>query len=385
MRRLRRWIAFISFGASLTCSIDAVGAQTAILPTEAERAAYEDGRALMRALLFMKKPHACTISLLRARCRHDGEVLLTYLPSTTPRLATIKAAFDSADFRTFDLGPIDDIQPKFDQKPGIDRHDLWLQAAGMADVLATSVEHDQGARSPVLAGISALVERASDAPTFASAVLAEPLRSLKTNSAAVSNAQLWAWSDAMSAGLVRNFPEPAVPHVAYGAGPRADAQFGVAMAAVNQITETPTFLVQTESQEFLDEAFARLDGYLSPDQRAVSQQIRTQLRPAGAPLQPYAAGGPMNRLSALIGGIGRPTVQRVFVGLLSAQIAHNALSHRDPASGKSFPALLGTFDGVDSAVPGLKEARAALAAADPTDWDDVNRKATTIVDLLMAS
>src|ERR1700681_241523 len=162
----------------------AANAQSAIVPTEAERAAYEDGRALMRAQLFMKEPHACTISLLRARCRHDGEVLLTYLPSTTPRLATIKAAFDSADFRTFDLGPIDDIQPKFDQKPGIDRHGLWLHAAGMTDVLATSVEHDQGARSPVLSGISALVEQASDAPTFARAVLAEPLRSPRANSAA---------------------------------------------------------------------------------------------------------------------------------------------------------------------------------------------------------
>jgi hypothetical protein len=390
-RARRRGFAIALFlGACIVSqmlTVNGASAQTAILPTEADRAAYEEGRALGRAVLFMKEPHACTISLLRVRCRHDGAVLLTHLPSATVRLATIKAAFESADFRRFDLGSIDDIQPEFTQKPGIDRHGSWLLNAGMTEVLATGVEHDQGARGLILTGISTLVEQASDAPTFANAVLAEPLRVLKADSGgAVSDTQLAAWVDTMSARLRRIFPEPTFPHVNYAPGPRGDAQFGVAIATLIQIAETPAFLVQPESQEFLDETFARFDGYLSPDQRDVSQQMRRQLRPAGIPLQPYGADGPMGRLTALIGGgIERMTGRRVFVGSLSAQIAHNALSHRDPASAKSFPALLGALDGVDSAVPGLKGARAALASADSTDWDDVNRKATAIVDLLMGS
>jgi|GEM_PF-6682115 len=389
--RLRFWIALISFGAFVTLFVRAVDAQTAILPTAAERAAYEDGRALGRALYFMKYPQPCTISLLRARCRHDGEVLLTYLqavptsPSWTTRLATIRAAFESGDFRACCGTPtIDDIQPKVDQKPGLDRHGLWLVIAGK---LTTRTEHDLFSSSHILTGIRTLVEQASDAPTFASAVLAEPLRVLKADSGAVSDTQLAAWRDTMSAGLVRIFPEPAVPHVAYGTGPRADAQLGVALATVSQLADTPTFLVQTESQEFLDETFARLDGYLSPDQHATAlQEIRAQLKPSEAPLQPYAAGGPIYRLAALLrGGIERTTWGRVSVGQLSAQIARNAIFHDDRPMNKSMPAFLGTLDGVDSAVPGLKAARAALASADPTNWDDVNRKATAIVDLLMGS
>jgi hypothetical protein len=190
--------------------------------------------------------------------------------------------------------------------------------------------------------------------------------------------QIGSYESTILKGLESVFPPQAYPHIVFGASPRGEAQLGVAIASLAELSEVPRFLAQPDAQGFVDATFAHLIETLPGDGTRL-QALRADFAVGPEIDRLFRPDGPIVKLAALQRDLDRATLHAVLVGQLSAQAAFNAATYRDVKLSEQFRGEVESFDGVDAAAPGLATLRKALRRPAATDWPALNAAATAIV------
>jgi hypothetical protein len=385
----RFWSAALAACALCFAFGKPAAAQT-IAPTQAERDAYETGRASARTVLVFQYPQICAIVLERPRCAHDLDLFLARFPRFPANdAAQLRAAFSSGDFSRLDAH-YREVKSAFvaETERVRDPHAAWLIEAGIASVEIPAAL-DQRSRTLAAPNAISLARNASAAGSFRALVPAAAIDAVAHARANLDGTvplglpldQIGSYESTILAGLERVFPPQAHPHIVFGASPRGDAQLGVAIASLAELSEVPRFLAQPDAQGFVDATFAHLIETLPGDGTRL-QALRADFGVGPEIDRLFRPDGPIVKLAALQRDLDRATLHAVLVGQLSAQTAFNAATYRDVKLSEQFRGEVESFDEVDAAAPGLATLRKALRRPAATDWPALNAAATAIVDRL---
>jgi hypothetical protein len=373
--------------SALCCVLAKAAAAQTIVPTQAERDAYETGRASARTVLVFQYPQICAIVLERPRCVHDLDLFLARFPRfPASDAALLRAAFSSGDFSRIDPH-YREVKSAFvaETERVRDPHAAWLIEAGIASVEIPAAL-DQVTRTLAAPNAISLARYVSAAGNFRALVpsaAVDEVAHTKPNldgtvPLGLALDQVGGYEAAILRGLQSVFPPQAYPQSVFGAGPRGDAQLGVAIASLAELSEVPRFLAQPDAQGFVDATFARLIETLPGDATRL-QALRADFGVGPEIDRLFRPDGSIVKLAAFQRDLDRTTLHAVLVGQLSAQTAFNAAVYRDPKLGEQFRGEVESFEEVDAAVPGLANLRKALRRPAATDWAALNAAATAIV------
>jgi hypothetical protein len=167
-----------------------------------------------------------------------------------------------------------------------------------------------------------------------------------------------------------------------------DPRLGVAIATIDELADTPALLARPSSQQFVDDAFARVLATAPDDAilRSRSERWRDALR---VPLSSfdrnaaYAAVGDVSK--NVLRAAGSPRDKLIALGILAEQTFYNARVLHDPEVDDGDRAAIGANDAADTIVENLKGMRADLAALDSRRWTQSAEDAQKIVAALLGS
>jgi len=377
----------------LWCAQPHPAAAQSIVPTQSEREAYETGRASARTVLVFQYPQLCAIVLERPRCTRDLDRFLARYPKVPAAdAAALRAAFSTGAFSKLDMR-YGEINTTFVAEPERlkDAHAAWLIEAGIASVEVPAAL-DQVHQVMALPNALALARDAGAAGSFRSLVpdgivdaearvTPDPKGTVPLG---VPVDQAVTYQAAIVKALAATFPPQPYPRIAYAQGLRGDAQLGVALATLAELSEVPRMLAQPDAQGFVDATFARLIETLPADATRL-QALRADFAVGPEIDRLFRPGGAISKLAAFKRDLDRTTLRAVIVGQFSAQIAFNATVYRDVKLSNTFRSDVEAFDEVDASVPGLETLRAALRRPGASDWPALNAAASALVTRLTAS
>ena len=384
----RRALRVALAACALCCLLPKTAAAQTIVPTQAERDAYETGRASARTVLVFQYPQICAIVLERPRCSRDLDLFLARFPRfPASDAAQLRAAFSSGDFSRLDPH-YREVKSAFvaETERVRDPHAAWLIEAGIASVEIPAAL-DQVTRTLAAPNAISLARNASAAGSFRALV---PQAAIDEVAGGKPNAdgtvplgmpldQIGSYEASLLKGLEGVFPPQAYPHIAFGPSPRGEAQLGVAIASLAEISEVPRFLAQPDAQGFVDATFAHLIETLPGGDATRAQALRADFGVGPQIDRLFQPNGPIVKLATLQRDLDRTTLRALLVGQLSAQTAFNAAVYRDVKLSDQFRGEVESFDEVDAAVPGLANLRKTLRRPAATDWPAINAAATAIV------
>jgi hypothetical protein len=386
---------FAAFGLpALLLSFAAPALAQTITPSQADRDAYERGRASARTVLVFQYPRICAIVLERPRCARDVDRMIARFPRfPAADAALLRTAFASGDFTKIDPH-YHEINSTFvaEAERVKDPHAAWLVEAGIASVEIPAAR-DELAQTLAAPNAVSLARNLAAAGDFAGVVPDAAAREVAAAKRAsdgtmplgIGPSEIGSYEAAVLKALEQIFPATPYPRIPYVAeGPRADAQLGVAFATLSELAEVPRVLAQPDAQGFVDALFARLIELL-PGDAARLAALRTQFAPDAELGALYRPDGAMVKLGAIQKDLDGATLHAMLVGQFSAQIAYNAMVYRDVKLGNEFRSRVEAFDEADAAVPGLAQMRAALRTPAATDWPALNRDASAIVTRIVGT
>ncbi|HLJ84333.1 MAG TPA: hypothetical protein VKT51_09205 [Candidatus Eremiobacteraceae bacterium] len=386
-----------------------------IVPTESERALFEQGRSVERIMLALAHPQIFSIALLRDRSLADltaSETLLATGPDAknfshlAAELETLRPFIDRGDNGVVngDLGGGAFFEPYMTKSPP-NPEQWWIVEAGMASVDTDAARADfmatmfqsihpswlaghmswSGRFASIMPPGSAAVGSASQ-PQPLSQILASPSPGA-SKAPSLSETELESYQAAVSKALADVFPEPAFPAVAYGTGDIADGRRGIALVTAAQMLDSPSLLGQRESQSFIDEFF---DSFASSTTDAASRTALASARAQFAIPVHAEDYGSDSRIKAFYSGLKGVTMNgarlnRERLGEYAALAFENATSLRNLSDDSTIRTQIGSLSNLDAAVPGLANARLALASAKSGDWLDIRAKSLIVVNLIMGS
>jgi len=180
----------------------------------------------------------------------------------------------------------------------------------------------------------------------------------------------------------------AVSPIDYGSGAIADARLGVALATMSELADAPALLGRPSSQQFVDDAFARVQTIAGADSdvRSHVTRWRDTLRPDAAGYNrnaAYAAAGDLTK--ALLRAVGSPRDHLISLGVLAEQVSYNARVLHDPGIDDGDRAAIGADDAADALAPGLKDVRAEIASIASKRWTAAATSAGKLVSALLGS
>ncbi len=389
----RRAPAWALVACVLCCAQPQPAAAQSIVPTQSEREAYETGRASARTVLVFQYPQVCAIVLERPRCSRDLDRFLARFPRfPAADAARLRAAFANGYFAKLDMR-YGEIDTTFVAEPERlkDAHAAWLIEAGIASVEVPAAL-DQVHQVMALPNALALARDAGAAGSFRSLVpdaivdaeahvTPDPKGTVPLG---LPVDQALTYQAAIVKTLAATFPPQAFPHIAYAQGRRGDAQLGVAVATLMELSEVPRMLAQPDAQHFVDETFVRLIE-TSPVDATRLQALRADFAVGPEIDRLYRSGGAIEKLIAVQRHLDQGTLRALLVGQLSAQLAFNADVYRDVKFSNTFRSQVERFDDADASVPGLDRLRAALRVPAAKDWPRINAAAGAIVERLVQS
>ena len=409
---------FLAFAAAVALAASAPAPSPSAsppVPTVEERALFEEGRSMERIMLALAHPQMFSIALLRDRMLVDltaAERLLATGPDAknflplAAELETLRPVIDRADDSgvSGDLGGDAYFEPYMTKAPP-NPEQWWIVEAGMTSVDADAARADFTAGFMQAIHPSWLALHVSYAGRFASimpsgssaigdASQPQPLSQILASpspgaSAApgLSEADFASFQTAIADALAKEFPETACPVVSYGSGEIADGRRGVAVVTATQMLESPSLLGQRESQLFIGELLDSIATTATDEpSRTALALVRAQFAiPAHA--EDFKSGP---RIKALHSGlqeikIDDARLHRIRVGEFAAMAFRNATIDRNLTDDTNFRTQIGSLSDLDAVVPGLSNARLALASAKSGDWLDIRAKSLVVVNLIMGS
>jgi hypothetical protein len=180
----------------------------------------------------------------------------------------------------------------------------------------------------------------------------------------------------------------AVSPIDFGAASLADPRLGVAIATMAELADTPALLARPSSQQFIDDAFARVLATAPQDAivRAHAGRWRDALRVTQEPFDRTAAYAAVGDLSKnVLRAAGSPSDRLIALGILAQQTFYNARVLRDPGIDGGDRAAIGANDAADNLYDGLKDMRYELASLGFKQWSQSADGAQKIVGTLLGS
>ncbi len=180
----------------------------------------------------------------------------------------------------------------------------------------------------------------------------------------------------------------AVSPIDYGAASIADPRLGVAIATMAELADTPALLARPSSQQFIDDAFARVLATAPQDAivRAHVERWRDTLRVTQEPFDRTAAYAAVGDLTKnVLRAAGSPSDKLIALGILAEQTFYNARVLRDPAIDGGDRAAIGANDAADNLFDGLKDMRFQLASLGFNQWSQTADGAQKLVGTLLGS
>jgi hypothetical protein len=339
----------------------------------------EAGRSAGRALLILRDPNVCGIALMHERCVADVDAFLAgksdadfqSVPKIGPRPATgLRAFVTSGDRNGFDNALV-----WFNSRASTaamwsgDARGAALFDAGVEDVVMPAALGNQAVELLGAGPIIDLVDHAGQIPPGTFPIDPAPLRRGAPKRGTVGK-ELPPGAMTFARDLVvaidAAMPPPPFATLTYADGALGDAALGVAAGTVNELVDSPNWLVQADAQRFIDGYTARL-AIVAPGRRAEIATLRAALRADGS----FSHDGALKANTAVTVAILRSEAARtkpVLLGVLAAQLVYNAAALRDTHMSGAALRALGTEAALDAAVPGWKSTRATAIGIAADDW-----------------
>jgi len=365
----------------------------------ADRDSVERGRAAARGILLLRDPRACGIALLRARCKSDAEQFLNgrgdadfqKVPKIGPHPASGLITFvTDGDREAFDfaLQWFNNTQST-SVMWGADPRDAALYDAGIEDVFLPAAPRNGPVGVPpeilenlALVPVGDLANHVASIPSGTLPLDVAPIRAGAQGPNGVVRLPpgARAFAHDLVAALDTAVPPPPLATITYPDGAVGDARFGIVVATVMELIDSPDWLAQADAQRFVDDYLDRMR-ILAPDRADEIASLRPQLR--GDRSYDHDAAGRAN--SALVGEIVKAQSargKRIAVAMAATQMTYSASILRDQPSAGELAKVLAASDELD-AIPGFQSARIAAGAVAPSDWAAHYRMGVRFVDLIM--
>jgi hypothetical protein len=181
------------------------------------------------------------------------------------------------------------------------------------------------------------------------------------------------------------YPPPSLFGGAFAHRPLTDAQLGVASITILELIDSPDWLAQTDSQEFvhafISAAQTQLPGV--PAAPLATLQSATRVDEHFDHDKANAAHGAA--IAALFVTLPADRKRRILLGQFASQLSYNAAVYRDPAAGATFRRIIGSFSDLDGSITGFASARAQATMISATDWPAQYRLGNQLVALILNS
>ncbi len=371
------------------------GADAAIQPTSADRAALSAGEAMQQGINVLQNPRTCAIVLLRGVCR-NAFVALESLSSARASQQPLSSPF--TEFASH--GDIDLFDQKWSDANAVvvpedawkrDGRGTWLETAAV--ILESSYNPQRELlRLMAMPMYEELALHASSAGPYGSLIPSAVQKrahlqpsaatpgGLKANSLGISMADGDALDATLLPALKQLFPAEAQPVVSVGQGLQGDMQMGAYVATANEMFESPVLFLEPQSRTFLHDAcmaLARLQpGAAAANRVRILGQRFLSLDSPDAWKAAYADWQAL--ATSIMQGLPSPRKDAFAFGLMSAQLAYNAAFLREkPALADQLGFLAGEAS-LSKQVPAVGPPLTALLGADKTNWHELNLRGSNL-------
>lgn len=359
------------------------GADAAIQPTSADRAAFAAGELMQQGINVLQNPRTCAIVLLRSVCK-----------------SALRSLGSSVFSRFASLGDIDLFDQKWSDANSVviprdawkrNGREAWLETAGvilessynpqgellhlMAMPMFADLARYASSANPYGALIPGAIQRRAHSPSTSSKI-----GKLKTSTLGITLSD----ADVLAASLLPIlkglFPAESQPAVTVGQGLRGDMQMGVFVSTANEMFESPLLFLEPQSRAFLHDACMAMANLQSNAAQANRARVLGQrFLSLDSPSAWKAAIGDWQAMwVATARDLPEPRKDAFALGIMSAQTAYNAAFLREKPALADQLGLLANSTNLSSQVPAIGPPLSALLNADKTNWHSVNLLASAL-------